>query len=127
MKIALDTNRYTDFMAGEKVVHELLSLAEEVGVPLVVVAELRSGFARGTKQKQNEDILLRFLAQPWVKVLMPTLETTFLYAELERDLQRRGSPIPTNDLWIAALSMQYGMHLYTRDKHFDRLPQLPRA
>ena len=126
MRIAIDTNRYSDLVRGDGVVAEVVSSADEVVIPLVVVAELRAGFAAGTRSTQNESVLRRFLTQPGVSVLCPDEQTSFHYASVYSQLRRAGTPIPTNDLWIAALVLQHGLVLYARDRHFNLLPQIPR-
>jgi tRNA(fMet)-specific endonuclease VapC len=126
VRIALDSNRYTDFAKGERGVVEILETAEAVFVPFVVLAELRAGFSVGRKGAQNEGVLRRFLARSGVDVLLPDDATTHHYAAVYRQLRQQGTPIPTNDLWIAALVLQHDLALLARDRHFDALPQLLR-
>ena len=127
MKVALDTNRYVDFARGDEAVTELLESAEEIHIPLIVLAELRAGFVAGKKGAQNEGALRRFLMQPGVRILFPDEQTTHHYAMVFRQLLEQGTPIPVNDMWIAALVLQHGDVLCARDAHFDHLPQLPRV
>lgn len=124
MTLAIDTNRYTDFWNDEVDVVRTLEHAEVVYIPFVVLAELRAGFLLGTKRQANEQTLRRFLNKPGVHVLLPDEETSSHYAMLFRQLSRQGTPIPTNDIWIAALTVQRNLALYTRDTHFDHLPQV---
>lgn len=124
MKVALDTNRYRDLCEGDEGVVRLLEDAESVHVPLIVIAELRAGFALGKKGRENEAVLQRFLIKPGVEILYPTDATTRHYADLFRQLKQQGTPIPTNDLWIAALVLERNLVLCTRDEHFRNLPQL---
>ena len=124
MRVALDTNRYRDLCDGETGVVSLLEEAERVYVPFAVVGELRAGFALGRRGRQNEAVLQRFLAKPGVEVLYPGDATTRFYASLFRQLRRQGTPIPTNDLWIAALVVEHSLFLCSRDGHFRSLPQL---
>lgn len=126
MRIALDTNRYTDLARGDLTVVDVIDHADAVFVPFVVLAELRAGFAVGTRAKANERELRRFLSKPGVSALQPDDQTTHQYAGLYRQLRQQGTPIPTNDLWIAALVVQHGLTLYARDSHFDHLPQIDR-
>ncbi len=126
IEIAIDTNRYRDFVDGEAEVVAVFRRAPRICVPVMVVAELRAGFAVGSRGPQNQQILERFLHRPRVEVLLPTLETTRHYANLYRQLRTAGTPIPTNDLWIAALVVQHELTLYSRDTHFNALPQIPR-
>jgi tRNA(fMet)-specific endonuclease VapC len=124
MRIALDTNRYRDLSAGEEEVAHLLEEAESVHVPFVVLGELRAGFALGRKGRENEVVLQRFLTKPGVRILYPGDVTTHFYATLYRQLRKQGTPIPTNDLWIAALVVEHSLVLCSRDDHFSHLPQL---
>lgn len=124
MRLAIDTNRYRDLSDGKREVVELLETAESIFVPFVVIAELRAGFSVGTKGRANERLLHRFLAQPGVGVLHTTEATTRCYAALYRQLRTQGTPIPTNDLWIAAIVIEHDLALYSRDAHFETLPQL---
>ncbi len=126
MHLAVDTNRYTDFQRGDPVVRYNLEHAAAVYMPLFVMAELRGGFAMGNRAAANEQLLLQFLQRPGVRVILPDEVTTFHYASLLQDLRKRATPIPTNDLWIAAVVVQHNLTLYTRDAHFYRLPQIPR-
>ena len=127
LKLALDTNTYTDLCRGVARVVELVRDAEAVFVPFVVVAELRAGFALGTRGAANERVLHRFLAKPGVAALLADEQTTRHYASLFRDLRRQGKPVPVHDLWIAALVLQHELTLCARDRHFDHFPQIPRA
>lgn len=126
MRVLLDTNRYVDFCSGVKEVVFNLQRAERIFLPLITLGELRAGFLCGTKSAQNERTLTTFLNSPRVEVLFPGEQTTHHYARLFAALRARGTPIPTNDLWIAALVVEHDLILYARDKHFDHLPQLPR-
>ena len=106
---------------------ELVEQAEAVFLPFVVVAELRAGFAVGKRGAENERILQRFVMKPGVGALFADEQTTHFYAATYRQLRQQGTPIPTNDMWIAALVLQHGLALCARDRHFDHLPQLSRV
>jgi tRNA(fMet)-specific endonuclease VapC len=127
MKIALDTNRYTDLFRGDALVADMVAVADEVWLPFIVLGELRAGFAAGSQEARNEAVLRRFLIKPDVGVLYPDEQTTHHYANVYRQLRKQGTPIPTNDMWIAALVLQHSLVLFARDAHFDALPQLTRA
>jgi tRNA(fMet)-specific endonuclease VapC len=127
VRLALDTNRYGDFFAGEAETVELLETADAICVPFVVVGELRAGFGSGKRAAENENRLRQFLAQDGVRVIYADDQTTYHYAAVYRQLRERGTPIPTNDMWIAALVLQHNLVLHARDRHFDHLPQLVRA
>jgi len=124
MKLAIDTNRYRDLCDGEEDVVRLLEEAESVHVPLIVIGELRAGFAWGKRGRENEAVLQRFLMKPGVAVLYPGDATTRYYASIFRQLKQQGTPIPTNDLWIAALVLERDLVLCSRDGHFPKIPQL---
>ena len=127
MKLALDTNRYVDFARGEPEAVDRVRRAESLFLPFVVMAELRAGFLCGTRSAVNERNLVRFVNSSRVAILFPDEATTHVYARLFRQLRLQGTPIPTGDLWIASLVIQHNLYLYARDRHFDHLPQLPRA
>ena len=127
MRLALDTNRYTDLCRGEASVVEAVEHADQVWLPFIVLGELRAGFAVGTQGPRNEAVLRRFLMKPGIAVLYADDQTTHHYANVYRQLRKQGTPIPTNDMWIAALVLQHSLVLCARDAHFDALPQMVRA
>jgi len=127
MKFLIDTNRYSDFAKGEHSAVELFTSADRIFVPYVTLAELHAGFSCGKISQKNEAVLSRFLSNARVEVLYADLQTTRVYGELYAELRAKGTPVPTNDLWIAALAVQYSLPLCTRDEHFTKLPQIPRV
>ena len=124
MNVALDTNGYSDFMRGVVERVAIVRAAQAIFLPFIVLGELRAGFAAGDRQSVNAANLQRFLASPRVSVLLADEQTTHFYAQLHRELRGEGSPIPTNDLWIAALVVQHDLVLCTSDRHFRQIPQL---
>lgn len=126
MRVALDTSRLTDLFQGDTALADTLGGCDEVWIPLLVLGEIKAGFCGGTQGHRNEILLRELLAKPTVAVALPTRETAEHYARLFVQLKRAGSPIPDNDLWIAALILEHDLVLITRDRHFDRIPQLPR-
>ena len=92
-----------------------------------MLGELRAGFAVGTQGPRNEAVLRRLLLKPGVDVVYADEQTTHHYASVYRQLRSQGTPIPTNDMWIAALALQHSLTLCDRDAHFDVLPQLARV
>src|SRR5579864_8975828 len=127
MRVALDTNRLTDLFQGDSALADQMGACEEVWIPLVVLAEIKAGFYGGTQQHRNEILLRKLLAKPTVSVLLPARETAEHYARLFVQLKRAGTPVPDNDLWIAALVLEHDLVLITRDQHFQKIPQLLRA
>ena len=127
VRLALDTNRYTDLCRGDASVVEAVERADEVWLPFIMLGELRAGFAVGSQGARNEAVLRRFLLKPGIGVLYADEQTTHHHAAVYRQLRKQGTPIPTNDMWIAALILQHSLVLCARDAHFDALPQLPRV
>ena len=127
MRLALDVNRYADFQRGVSDAVTSVRRAEQIILPFVVVGELRCGFRYGTRSRANERVLTRFMARERVSVLWADEATTHIYADLFVELRKSGTPIPTNDLWIAALVVQHDLVLFSRDKHFDHVPRLARV
>ena len=124
VRLLLDTNRYTDVARGDIEVSVRAMTAEKVWLPLFVIGELRAGFAGGQRKQRNAAALEKFLQQPNAGVLLPDLETSNFYAQVFNDLRRKGKPIPTNDMWIAALALQHDLTLDARDQHFQHVPGL---
>jgi tRNA(fMet)-specific endonuclease VapC len=128
MRILLDTNRLTDALRQDQSITDLVEQALEVWIPFVTLGEIQAGFQGGHPRRRahNETLLLRFLRLPAVGVLYPDRETTGVYARLFVELRQAGTPIPTNDLWIASLAVQHQVTLVTRDAHFSKIPQISR-
>lgn len=122
--ILLDTNAYTAFMLGSPEVVEVLAHAERLYLNAVVLGELLAGFAAGTRESANRAELARFLSSPRVDVLPVSERTADSYALVYDGLRRKGKPIPTNDLWIAASGLEHGAALLTGDAHFSQVDGL---
>jgi tRNA(fMet)-specific endonuclease VapC len=127
VRVALDTNRLTDLFQGDAELADRLGECDEVWIPLIVLAEMKAGFLGGSQQYRNETLLQTFLGKPTVGILLPARETAEQYARLFVQLKRAGTPIPDNDLWIAALVLEHDLQLISRDRHFERVPQLLRS
>ena len=127
MRVAVDTNRYVDLCKGLTGTVALLEEAEAILLPFVVLGELRAGFAHGRRTTENERVLRSFLLKDGVRVLFADDQTTHHYAAVFRQLRKQGTPIPSNDMWLAALVLQHNLALHARDRHFDQLPQLVRV
>lgn len=117
--IALDTNAYTAFKRGDEQIVAVLQHAPIIIVCVTVLGELLGGFAAGQRESRNRSELSQFLNTPRVKVVSGTTATADLYALVYAALRRKGHPIPTNDLWIAASSLEHGVALLTLDAHFQ--------
>lgn len=125
MRLAIDTNRFRDFCSGVPSVVERIAMADEVIMPFVTLGELRSGFLLGSRSRENERLLALFINRPRVSVLFADEGTCHQYARIFAQLRAQGTPIPTNDMWLAALVIQHDLCLYSRDAHFKCLPQVP--
>lgn len=119
--IALDTNAYTAFKRGDEKIVAVLQHAPIIVVCVTVLGELLGGFAAGQRESINRSELTQFLNTPRVKVVSSTTATADLYALVYAALRRKGQPIPTNDLWIAASSLEHGAALLTLDAHFKNI------
>ena len=122
--ILLDTNAYTAFMLGAAEVIEVIAHADQLFLTPIVLGELLGGFAAGTREPKNRAELARFLDSPRVEVLVVTAQTADSYALVYAGLRRKGQPIPTNDLWIAASALEHCAALLTRDAHFSHIDGL---
>lgn len=127
MNILIDTSRYRDFCEGHSEAVDIVRRARTIAIPFVVLAELRAGFLSGTLARKNEQTLTRFLNSDRVGVLLPDEDSTHHFAQGFAQLRLQGTPIPVHDIWIAALAVQHDLILFSRDAHFDILPQVARC
>jgi len=124
MNICFDTNAYSALMRGSDEVKKILERADSLIIPTVVLGELYAGFAAGTRKHENNQKLTAFLATPGIKVAQINQETAARYGALVRQLKIQRTPIPTNDIWIAAVTFETGAVLLTEDHHFSVIPLL---
>ena len=103
---------------------ETIAGAATVYLSVFVLGELFAGFAVGSKEKENREILNRFLMKPTVKILNATIETAEVFGLVKKNLKNAGTPIPINDVWIAAHSIETGSEIATYDAHFNNVPGL---
>ena len=120
----IDTNIYSLAMRGEPSVLDNLQQFDDIGFTVISLGELLVGFRGGTREAENRSELGRFLDSPRVRVLTIDEETADFYAAIVLALKRAGTPIPTNDIWIAALAQRHGLPVYTKDVHFATVPGL---
>jgi len=92
----------------------------------MVLGEIKAGFHGRAQRHRNEALLQRFLTKATLSVLLPSRETAEHYARIFVQLKRAGTPLPDNDLWIAALTLEHDLTLISRDRRFERIVQLPR-
>ena len=123
-KVMMDTSAYTAFLRGSPEVKEAVQQADAIVFNPVVLGELIAGFLKGRNERKNRAILKDFLSSPRVIVAEIDEETSERYAVIVQSLRMKGTPIPTNDLWIAASAMQHGLKVLTTDKHYLEVPQI---
>ena len=111
-------------MRGDVEAVNALREADEIFLNPIVLGEMLGGFLGGSRRDKNRSELTRFLESPRVSLIDIDEETAERYAVIFTSLRAAGTPVPTNDLWIAASAMQYGLRVLTRDEHFQRIPQI---
>jgi tRNA(fMet)-specific endonuclease VapC len=124
MELLIDTNRYVDMIQGNVEVATRFTSTKVLWVPVIVLGKLLAGFAYGKNRRSNENKLRRFLNKSSTELLFLDTETARVYGEVSLALRNQGTPIPTNDIWIAALALQHDLTLDTRDGHFQHVPGL---
>jgi len=125
VKISLDTNAYTAMKRGHQAIIDRVRRAERVLLSAVTAGELIFGFRYGSRYQRNFDELDEFLANPFVALLPVTMTTADRFGRIAASLRTNGTPIPTNDIWIAAHAFESGSELLSLDHHFDVVPGLP--
>ena len=123
-KIVIDTKAYTKLLAGEEDVLDVIGSAEIIYMSIFVLGELYAGFAGGTKERENKDALNRFLRKSPVKTLNAISETAKIFGMVKQELKKAGTPLPINDVWIAAHTLETGSTLITYDRHFRKIAGL---
>jgi tRNA(fMet)-specific endonuclease VapC len=120
----LDTNAVSCFIDGDAHAVAIISALDSVAIPAIVVGEYRFGILQSRYKSRIESLFEEFLGS--CSVLTVDIGTTYHYAAIRLELKRAGTPIPANDVWIAALSRQYSMPLMSRDTHVDQVTGLQR-
>lgn len=119
--VCVDTSAYSRFTYGDPTAAEIIRAARDLALPVIVLAELRTGFKLGTQAAANEKRLREFLENPVSRVLTIDEKAVDHYVDLMTGLRRRGKPVPTNDVWIAALALREGLTILTADRHFQEM------
>jgi tRNA(fMet)-specific endonuclease VapC len=127
MRIVLDTSAYSHFRSNHVGVVDRLATADRVYVPTIVLGELEAAFRRGRRTSDNRAKLDEFLREDFVAVLPVTTDVARRYGELFAELRAAGTPIPINDVWIAATTIDAGAELITFDTDFERIARLERT
>ena len=120
-RYVLDTSGYSHFKRGDAEIVEIVDGAEWIGVPSIVLGELWTGFALGRRKKDNERELREFLSNPAVEELTVDAAVARVYAEIVVSLRETGTPLPVNDIWIAACAAKAGASVLTYDAHFRKI------
>ena len=124
MKLLLDTNAYAAWKRGDERLVALVRNATEILVSVIVAGELQFGFRQGSRYQRNMAELREFLGSPYVTFIDATMTTADRFARIAAELRKKGSPIPTNDIWIAAHAMESGAELISFDQHFAQIDGL---
>src|SRR5476649_732841 len=115
----LDTNALSAFLDGDPRLKGVVATAAKISLPVIVLGEFRFGLIGSRLRKVIEPALDGLQAMS--DVLLIDTETVRPYAKISDQLKRAGTPIPSNDVWIAALAVQHGLSIVSRDQHFDRV------
>ena len=120
----LDTNGLSALADGEAALEPILRTAPLIAIPVIVLGEYRYGISQSRHRRQYEQWLAEYLTK--FRVLDIDELTTFPYSAVRAELKKAGTPIPANDVWIAALCRQHSLPLLSRDRHFDAVPGIKR-
>ena len=123
-KIILDTNAYSYYLRGNQKILDMLGVADVVYMSIFVLGELFTGFKGGEKEIKNKENLDIFLNKPVVSILNATIETAEIFALIKNNLKIKGIPLPINDIWIAAHTIETGSLLITYDQHFKHIDNI---
>lgn len=126
MRLLLDTNAYSALSRGHPEVAGRVRDAERVLISAVVAGELLYGFRYGSRLDENLGRLRTFLENPYVRFLPVTFTTADRFGRISASLRHHGTPIPSNDIWIAAHALETGADLLSADPHFDVVDGLAR-
>jgi tRNA(fMet)-specific endonuclease VapC len=123
-RVVLDTSAYARLRVGNERLLTRLAAASVILVPVIVLGELEAGFALGMRARENRVALADFLAEPFVEVISLGPGAARHYGRIFAELRRSGTPIPVNDIWIAASTAESAAHLLTFDRHFAQVEGL---
>lgn len=123
--LVLDTNALSAFAEGAAALESILRHAGEIAVPVIVLGEYRYGIAHSRHRQRYEQWLAESILN--ARILDVNEETAAFYATLRSELKLAGTPIPSNDIWIASLCRQHSFSLLSRDRHFDGIRGLERS
>lgn len=121
----LDTNGLSAIADGEVELEPILQKATEVAIPVIVLGEYRYGISQSRDRARYEEWIEKYLSA--FRILVVDEQTAVTYSDIRTELKKAGTPIPSNDVWIAALCRQHSMPLISRDRHFDDVQGLKRV
>ena len=122
--LLIDTNIYTHALKGDPQVVSVLQRTAMIAITSISLGELLSGFKGGNQENKNRAELEEFLDAPRVRLYGVSENTAEFYADILNRLKEAGRPIPTNDIWIAAVAFEHGFKLYSKDHHFQYIQGL---
>ena len=120
--VLLDTNAYSQYNLGDKKVKKALEISEIIYFPTVAIGELYAGFLNGSLFEKNRAILMNFISDPKVELAEAQIKTALIYGNIYSELKKGGTPVSSNDIWIAACAIETGSTIVTYDKHFLKIP-----
>ena len=123
-KLLIDTNIYSGALRGDAEIIAVLRRVSHIGIASISIGELLSGFRAGKREKESRQELGKFLDSPRVTIHTVDENTAEHYSSILNQLKKIGKPVPTNDIWIAAVAFQHGLQLYTLDHHFSYIQGL---
>ena len=123
-RVLIDTNIYIEFLRGNENINNILSSADFIAFSVISIGEILAGFRIWSDDKKYLNELDEFLYSPRLIIYDIDSETSEFYAKIYNELRIAGNPIPTNDMWIAALALQHGIKLLTNDRHFTKVAGL---
>lgn len=123
-RVLLDTSAYSAFFRRHPQAIDQVQLAAEIVLCPIVLGELEAGFLKGSKTEDNRRLLRQFLLSSRVRTVEIDDETATRFGLIVNSMRLAGTPIPTNDVWIAAVAMQHGLHVVTLDRHFSKVREV---
>ena len=123
-RVLVDTDIYIEFLRGDENTNNILSSADFIAFSVISIGEILAGFKIWSDEKKYLNELDQFLYSPRLIIYDIDSETSEFYAKIYNELRVAGNPIPTNDMWVAALALQHGIKLLTNDRHFTKVAGL---
>ena len=122
--VLLDTCAVSALFRGHEGIRATVQSSRRIAISPITLAELQAGFLGGNQRAENQEALLELIKSPRTRALIIDPQTASRYAQVYEFLRQTGRLIPTNDIWIVASAMQFGLRVVTTDKHFERVPQI---